>query len=64
MPLASDRSAHEILGSPDDLKLRSSLTLFALVAPHEPLFAQALQKFFGGTPDPLTVDRLERADGR
>lgn len=48
----------ELLGSPDDLKLRSCLTLFAAAAPEEPLFAAALNKFYDGVPDPLTVERL------
>ena len=52
------RSAHQILGSPDDLKLRSSLTLFALVAPDEPVFQAGLEKFFDGRNDPNTVDLL------
>lgn len=52
-------SAREIMGSPDDLKLRSSLTLFALAVPDEPLFAQALQRFFDGESDPGTVERLQ-----
>ena len=51
-----DRSAHEIFGSPDDLKLRSSLTLFALAAPGESLFAECLQRYCAGVPDEATVD--------
>ena len=50
-----ERSAHEILGSPDDLKFRSCLTLFSLAAPQEPVFPQALQRFYGGESDPRTV---------
>jgi uncharacterized protein (DUF1810 family) len=49
------RSAHEILGSPDDLKFRSCLTLFSLASPQEPVFLQALQRFYEGEPDPRTV---------
>ena len=49
------RSAHEILGSPDDLKFRSCLTLFSLAAPDEALFRQALERFYAGAPDPRTV---------
>jgi uncharacterized protein (DUF1810 family) len=52
------RSAHDIFGSPDDMKLRSSLTLFAAVAPDEPIFAAALEKFFNGEADALTLARL------
>lgn len=48
------RSAHEILGSPDDLKFRSCLTLFALAAPGEALFRQGLERFYGGVADPRT----------
>jgi uncharacterized protein (DUF1810 family) len=52
------RSASEIFGWPDELKFRSSLTLFAAAAPDEPVFGEALKKFFGGEPDPLTLERL------
>ena len=52
------RSAHEIFGAPDDLKLRSSLTLFAAADPDEPLFRRALEAFFGGAPDPRTLELL------
>lgn len=55
---AQGRSAHEIFGSPDDLKFRSSMTLFARAAPEEPAFRTALAKFFGGKEDPLTLERL------
>jgi uncharacterized protein (DUF1810 family) len=47
-----------ILGYPDDLKFRSSMTLFAAAAPGEPLFQRALDKFFGGKADPLTLKLL------
>lgn len=50
--------AHAVFGSPDDLKLRSCLTLFQAVAPDEPAFRQALAKYFGGAPDPRTLERL------
>jgi uncharacterized protein (DUF1810 family) len=49
------RSAHEILGSPDDLKFRSCLTLFSLADPRDPLFRACLDRFYGGEPDPRTV---------
>lgn len=52
------RTAHEIFGSPDDLKLRSSLTLFAEAAPDEPLFREALAKYYAGKPDPRTLEKL------
>lgn len=53
-----DRSAHAILGSPDDLKLRSSMTLFAHAVPDEPRFAQVLARYCDGAPDPLTLALL------
>ena len=52
------RSAHVIFGTPDDLKLRSSMTLFAIVAPGEPLFDQVLERFYEGQPDAATVQLL------
>ncbi|MGO4376778.1 DUF1810 domain-containing protein [Pseudoduganella sp. RAF53_2] len=51
-------SAHTIFGSPDDMKFRSSLTLFAQAAPDEKLFTDCLDKYYGGQPDPATLDRL------
>jgi uncharacterized protein (DUF1810 family) len=51
-------SAGEIMGSPDDLKLRSSLTLFALAAPNEAGVRTALGKYFDGKPDPRTLELL------
>jgi uncharacterized protein (DUF1810 family) len=51
------RSALEIFGSPDDLKLRSSATLFAAVS-NEGVFEQVLQKYFNGERDKETVRRL------
>ena len=53
------RSINEILGSPDDLKFRSSMTLFGAVS-SEALFAQAIAKFYGGVVDQQTMDLLER----
>ena len=52
------KSAHAIFGSPDDLKFRSSLTLFAQAAPDEPLFRNLLEKYFGGEDDSLTLRKL------
>jgi uncharacterized protein (DUF1810 family) len=49
----SDATA--IFGSPDDLKLKSCMTLFALVPQTDPVFASVLSKFFGGRMDELTV---------
>ena len=52
------RSIAEIFGYPDDMKFRSSMTLFARAAPEEPIFAACLQKYFAGEPDPQTLARL------
>ncbi len=52
------RSIHHILGSPDDMKFRSSMTLFARAAEKEPVFQAALDKYFGGEPDRLTLEML------
>jgi uncharacterized protein (DUF1810 family) len=56
----NDKSAREILGSPDDLKLRSCLTLFSQVAPDNPLFQLALAQFYAGEPDLRTLALLGR----
>jgi uncharacterized protein (DUF1810 family) len=50
-----EKTAHDILGSPDDLKFRSCVTLFALAAPDEDLFRRCLERFCGGMPDARTV---------
>ena len=57
---ATGRSAHAILHSPDDLKLRSCLTLFeaAAEATDKPLFTQTLTHFFAAQRDPLTLDLI------
>lgn len=52
------RSIEEIFGYPDHLKFRSSMTLFANVAPDNQVFLDALEKYFGGEQDPLTLERL------
>ncbi len=49
-----------ILGATDALKFRSSLTLFAHVAPPPRVFDEALRCFYGGQADPLTLRRLQR----
>jgi uncharacterized protein (DUF1810 family) len=52
------RTVDQIFGYPDNLKFHSSISLFASVAPEEPVFQQALQKYFGGELDPNTVALL------
>ena len=55
------RTAHAIFGSPDDLKLRSCLTLFREVDGEQGVFARALARFFADGPDPSTVRQLAEA---
>ncbi len=52
------RSADQVLGEIDAMKLRSSMTLFARAAPVEPLFREVLDRYFGGAPDEATEQRL------
>ena len=47
-----------VMGYPDDLKLCSSMTLFELAAPDQPVFGKVLDKFYGGRRDPLTLRLL------
>jgi uncharacterized protein (DUF1810 family) len=54
------RSANEIFGSPDDLKLRSCATLFAQVSPPGSLFEQIIEKFFDGRRDEKTLRLLNQ----
>ncbi len=56
--LVEGRSTEQIFGYPDDLKFRSSMTLFASVEPENHVFQDALHKYFAGEPDPLTLERL------
>jgi uncharacterized protein (DUF1810 family) len=56
------RSAHDIFGSPDDLKFRSSMTLFAEAKPRDILFQAALDKYFGGEGDAKTLQLLDARD--
>ena len=55
------KTAHDIFGSPDDMKLRSCATLFAAVAPEEPVFDRLLEKYYGGRRDEKTLTLLEAA---
>ena len=52
------RSAEDIFGWPDDLKLRSSMTLFARTADDNADFVAVLDKFYGGEEDPATLALL------
>ena len=50
-----------VMGSPDDLKLRSCMTLFQSAAPDQPVFSKVLDKFYGGQPDGRTLEILSRS---
>jgi uncharacterized protein (DUF1810 family) len=53
-----ERTAEQILGEVDAMKLCSSMTLFMRAAPGEPAFRQVLDQYFGGVPDPATEQRI------
>lgn len=55
------KTAAEILGSPDDLKLRSCATLFARVAPPDSVFARLVMRYFDGVGDPGTTRIMNTA---
>ena len=50
--------AYSVFGWPDDLKLRSSMTLFSCAAVDQPVFQQVLDKYYGGRPDEKTLSLL------
>lgn len=52
------KSAEDIFGSPDDMKLRSCATLYAAVSPPESVFQQVLDRYFDGQRDEQTLSRL------
>jgi uncharacterized protein (DUF1810 family) len=56
--MVQGRSAFDIFSSPDDLKFRSSMTLFYAAAPEVPEYGEALAKYFGNQGDPLTIEKL------
>jgi uncharacterized protein (DUF1810 family) len=58
-----DARADAILGEVDAMKFRSCLTLFALAAPGEAVFAATLSAFFAGAPDASTMALLEASGG-
>jgi uncharacterized protein (DUF1810 family) len=59
--LIDGRSVDEIFGRPDNLKVRSSMTLFALATDDDADFRAVLDKFYDGQADQATVERLSRA---
>jgi uncharacterized protein (DUF1810 family) len=52
------RSIVEIFGRPDDIKFQSSITLFSRATTDNAVFVKALEKYFGGEADRMTLDRL------
>jgi uncharacterized protein (DUF1810 family) len=56
---ARDRSITDILGSPDDMKFRSSMTLFDAVST-QPIFSDAIEAFYTEGKDPATLSILKR----
>jgi len=54
----NSNDAHTIFGSPDDMKLQSSMTLFSSLKNADPVFDLVLQKFFKGIKDRNTLQRL------
>src|SRR5271170_4469349 len=52
------KTARDIFGGIDEIKFRSSMTLFARAAPDEDIFQRCIDKYFAGSPDPVTLARL------
>ncbi|MFA0812409.1 DUF1810 domain-containing protein [Microbulbifer epialgicus] len=55
-----DRTAHQVFGSPDDMKLKSCMTLFALASGSGNIFEKVLQKYYQGQKDPRTLEILQK----
>lgn len=56
--LIHDKDIYDILGHPDNAKLKSSMTLFSIVAPRAEIFKSVLNKFYNGSLDKLTLDLI------
>jgi uncharacterized protein (DUF1810 family) len=56
------KTATQIMGTPDDMKLRSSMTLFSLTPNANPVFQAVLDNYFDGLPDPRTQAIVEKGD--
>lgn len=56
--LLESNDPYQILGSPDDMKLQSSMTLFSLVTNTDPVFEEVLKKFYDSEKDPKTLQIL------
>lgn len=55
-----ENDAYKIFGSPDDLKLKSSMTLFSEADLNDGIFQKVLDKFYNGEKDKITLDMLKR----
>ena len=55
-----EKSATEIFGCPDTMKLKSSMTLFSSVKNSNPIFSRVLEKYFGGKSDEITLELLHK----
>ena len=53
------KSAYQVFGSPDDMKLRSSMTLFAKATQENEVFVEVIRKYFGGVEDARTLDLMK-----
>jgi uncharacterized protein (DUF1810 family) len=56
------KTALDIFGKPDDMKLRSSMTLFAAISPAASVFSDVLDKYYNGKRDPRTVELIKASD--
>lgn len=52
------RTVYQVFGSPDDMKLRSSMTLFAQASEEKAVFVEVIEKYFGGERDEKTVELM------
>jgi uncharacterized protein (DUF1810 family) len=62
LALGSDADAEAVLGGIDAIKLRSSMTLFALAAPGDPTFTHVLERYYNGRPDGATKQLLDATE--
>lgn len=53
------KTAHQIFGSPDDMKLKSSMTLFGALDKTNPVFQKVLNKYFDGAKDQRTLQMID-----
>ena len=54
--------ARRVMGYPDDLKLRSSMTLFSMAEPDNPIFSEVLKKYFNGKNDSRTIQMIKGSE--